>query len=204
MRRRASLVCAIAIVSSCGARTDVDRGAPVARSVDAGLDARRDAPIEAFDAPGLPDVPLAPRDAPPDARDAFVPDAGDPCDVDPGPLTGALCSRALFAEEAVLSCPGGFADVVAAGDGTLVSECDGRRVLARFGDRTYRGTRTGERVTLCIQTEFDYVDGCRWQSSQRLEGDLGSGVLALSYRETPILGTRCFPPCSADARVLVR
>jgi hypothetical protein len=200
-----SCVVLVVFALGCGARTDVDRGEPLARPSDAGLDARRDARdarVEMpFDATSPTDVG---RDAPPDARDAFAPDAGDPCDVDPGPLTGALCRRPLFAEEAVLSCPGGFADVVAAGDGTLVAECDGPRVEARFGDRTYRGTHTGDRVTLCIQTEFDYVDGCRWQSSQRLEGDLASGELALSYREMSILGTMCFPPCSADARVLVR
>jgi hypothetical protein len=112
--------------------------------------------------------------------------------------------RALFAGDPVLSCPGGFVDVVARGPGTLVFECGGSRVEARFGDRTYRGTRTGDHVALCIQTEFDYADGCRWRSSQRLEGELDGGSLMLSYREEPIAGSGCFPPCTADAIVELR
>ena len=94
--------------------------------------------------------------------------------------------------------------MVAQGPGVLVWECDGDRVEARFGDRTYRGSRVGTFMTLCIQTEFDFADGCRWQSSQRLAGDTATGRLDLTYREVAIRGSSCLPPCSADARVDVQ
>lgn len=205
----------LASLSGCGARTALDEPRAAMRDagarLEAGLDARAplDAPgLDALDARALDapahetglDAPGA-RDAPPDAR---PPDAGDPCETDPGPLRAPICTRPLFADDAVLSCPGGFVDVVAQGPGTLAWECGGGRAEARFGDRIYRGSRTGDAVALCIQTEFDYADGCRWRSSQRLEGDVATGELRLTYREVAIAGTACFPPCSADARVVVR
>lgn len=209
----------VVLLAGCGARSGLEppdlRVAETdaarrdgGRSLDAGRDAGLDAP--ALDAPTFDarHDAGAPRDAPlpSDARrDAPVPDAGDPCVVAPGPLGSPTCTTVLFAEEPTLSCPGGFVDVVARGDGSLVSGCDGvGRVEARFGDRIYRGSRSGDLVGLCIQTEFDYADGCRWRSSQRLEGDLSTGVLSLTYREEAIAGTSCFPPCTADSVVRVR
>ena len=73
-----------------------------------------------------------------------------------------------------------------------------------FAAGVYRGTHTGDAFALCIRTEFDYLDGCRWQSSQRIEGDATDGALALTYDETAITSDGdCFPPCTAEARIAV-
>lgn len=194
--RRIALL-AVTVLGACGARTGLgeveahDAGrAPVDAPRDApAMDARRDAPLD------------VPADVPPDAP---VLDAGDPCEIGAEPLRGMLCTRPLFGGEPTLSCPGGFVDVAARGEGTLVWECGGSRAEARFGERTYRGTRTGDDVALCIRTEFDYADGCRWESSQRLEGELSGEALTLTYRERSIAGMDCFPPCTADAIVELR
>lgn len=205
---RLVLVLLLASQTGCGARTGLaePRSASEAgASRDAGLDAptRRDASLDATDPS---DTRVADALA---LRDAFEPDAvfvdaGDPCEIGPEPLREPVCTRPLFGLPPVLSCPGGFVDVVAQGEGTLAWECSGTRAEARFADRIYRGQRAADIVSLCIRTEFDYVDGCHWQSSQRLEGDASRSSLDLTYREVAISGTSCFPPCTADSQVELR
>jgi hypothetical protein len=166
--------------------------------MDAGRDAGHDAGMDAFVVEAFPDAPL---DA---GTDAVLTDAGDPCFVDDLPLTGVICERALQAQDATLSCPGGFVDVVARGVGTLRWECDGRRAEAVFAAGVYRGTVSGDAFALCIRTEFDYVDGCRWQSSQRIEGDIDASRMSLRYDELAIVSDGdCFPPCTASAEIVV-
>lgn len=191
------------LFAACGARTGLETpsGLDASRPPDAGLDAPAAIDAPAPDAFLTPDAITA-TDAPPDA---FAVDAGDPCEIGPAPLAGPLCTRALFGHAPTLSCPGGFVDVAAQGPGSLVWECDGVRAEARFGARVYRGQRVGDQVALCIRTEFDYVDGCRWQSSQRIEGDASGSALLLTYRELSIRGDGdCFPPCTADSVVELR
>jgi len=204
----------VVLVVGCGARTglDVTSGIDASLPRDAGLDARV---MLGLDAPQRPDV-FTPVDAferpdvitPTDAftePDVLFVDAGDPCEIGPAPLTEPLCTRPLFGREPTLSCPGGFVDVAAQGVGELVWECEGFRAEARFGARVYRGQRVSDQVALCIRTEFDYVDGCRWQTSQRLEGDATGRQLTLTYREVAIDGDGdCFPPCTADSVVELR
>lgn len=208
------------LVAGCGARTGLDLTSGMDASVraDAGTDARTATLIDAHRAPDVflrEDVFVAPDVfSRPDAfvsRDAFTPpdvffvDAGDPCEIGPSPLAEPVCTRPLFGREPTLSCPGGFVDVAAQGEGVLAWECDGIRAEARFGARVYRGQRVRDQVALCIRTEFDYVDGCRWQTSQRLEGDATSSELTLTYREVSISGDGdCFPPCTADSIVELR
>jgi hypothetical protein len=198
------IVCA-ALLFGCGARTGIDRG----EAIDAGMDAPPDASHDAgADAPSDvaidagTDAPIV--DAGADAPDVFTIDAGDPCEIGAEPLRDPLCTRLLFGNPPTPSCAGGFVDVAAQGEGTLSFECDGSRAEARFGSRTYRGSRVGDEVALCIRTEFDYVDGCRWQSSQRIEGALSDPSLTLTYREVTIAGMSCFPPCTADSVVDLR
>jgi hypothetical protein len=189
-------------LGACGARTGLgqaearDAGAAIDAPDARVMDAPRDVPADVAS-----DTPDVPADTPPDVP---VLDAGDPCEIGEEPLRGELCMQPLFGREPTLSCPGGFVDVAARGEGTLVWECGGFRAEARFGERTYRGTRIGDDVALCIRTEFDYADGCRWESSQRLEGELSGEALTLTYRERSIAGMDCFPPCTADALVELR
>lgn len=198
---------ALACATGCGARTGldlagrgpaIDAGTPhdagldASVSTDAGPDAR--APLDAFEPVDVFDPP-----------DAVFVDAGDPCEIGPEPLREPVCTRPLFGPQPRLSCPGGFVDVAAQGDGTLAWECMGGRAEARFGARVYRGQRDRDRVSLCIRTEFDYVDGCHWQTSQRIEGDATGASLDLTYREVATSGDgSCFPPCTADSRIELR
>lgn len=211
--RHASTI-ALLVLAACGARTGLDVTSDMDASTrrDAGLDARA---TVGLDAPSPPDVSMSvdvfrapdvitPTDAFTEP-DVFFVDAGDPCEIGPAPLAPPLCTRPLFGLEPTLSCPGGFVDVAAQGEGALRWECDGTRAEARFGARVYRGQRVGDQVALCIRTEFDYLDGCRWQTSQRLEGDASGSDLVLTYREVAISGDgECFPPCTADSVVELR
>ncbi len=220
---RALLSAAFVAAAACGARTGLREPPASQPPGDAGLDAALPPPVDAgADADEPIDAALVarldardvdarrPLDAePPDAsapdatpRDAAVTDAGDPCAAAPTPLAAPVCERALDARDATLSCPGGFVDVVAQGRGTLRWECDGNRAEAVFAAGTYRGSREGETFALCIQTEFDYLDGCRWRSSQTITGNVGDSELLLSYREMAIVSDgACFPECTAEARI---
>jgi len=232
--RRALVGTAFVVVCACGARTGLrqptarepDRDAGLDAGLRPGIDAGADA-REQLDATVLERLDALPVDAwhavdadPPDARasdarapdapdaitrDAPATDAGDPCAPRPTPLADPVCERPLDARDATLSCPGGFVDVVAQGRGTLRWECDGSRAEAVFAAGTYRGSREGDTFSLCIQTEFDYVDGCRWRSSQTITGNVGEAELLLSYREMAIVSDgACFPECTAEARIGAR
>ncbi|MBN8615097.1 MAG: hypothetical protein J0L92_31155 [Deltaproteobacteria bacterium] len=205
---------ALLVLAGCGARTglEVTSGIDASLPRDAGVDARLTVGLDATRSPDVltpldaferPDV-ITPTDAFTEPDVLFV-DAGDPCEIGPAPLAEPICTRPLFGREPTLSCPGGFVDVAAQGAGELAWECDAFRAEARFGARVYRGQRVRDQVALCIRTEFDYVDGCRWQTSQRLEGDASGDDLTLTYREVAISGDGdCFPPCTADSIVELR
>lgn len=154
------------------------------------------------DAATAPDVAL---DARPDVRDAapsaicVVPDGG----FVPG---GPLCWHTLEVLEITRSSSTCFVDTVVkeGAFGELAVDCSGGAAEATFGDHVFRGSFDGDQVDICTGTSFDWSDGCRWDSSQRVQGSIGSGEVRFDYTEAPAPGqTRCLTPCTATARVLI-
>lgn len=88
-------------------------------------------------------------------------------------------------------------------DGVLVYPCDGDgAVEAVFGEHRFQGEANGGRVTLSLTTELDWdEDHCRWQSQQKISGEIGMHELAWSYVDRPIKGEQCSGSCTARAAI---
>lgn len=186
--RAASLL--LLFVAGCGTRTSLlVHPAPDAAS-------ESDAFAPSFDA-GTDAIPW-------DAYtpDAWVLDAGDPCGADRGRLEGMTCEESIFGRESTRTCRGGFADMLAVGPGVLRWECNGTRVHAEFPTGTYYGTRMGNRFVVCAFTNFEYDDGCEWQSTQRITGTFSGPPFDLTYSEAVSLSDgSCLVPCTATGSV---
>ncbi len=62
----------------------------------------------------------------------------------------------------------------------------------------------GGGVVIEAMTTFDWSDGCTWQSTQSIAGDLTTKSLDYSYSEHPISGSNCDPAyCTSKAAVVV-
>jgi hypothetical protein len=182
-----------ACLLACGARTalfgsdgDETNGAPDA-SIDGARarDARVDATLDAAVDVGVNLDPI--------------------CTVPDGGATGPSCTRALRVLSVSPSGAGCFVDVVVAdGDrGTLRFDCNGGAAEATFGTHVFAGSFDRGRIDICTGTSFDYSDGCRWNSAQRIQGPLAT-ELRFDYVESPAPGqSGCASRCSATARVLV-
>jgi hypothetical protein len=84
--------------------------------------------------------------------------------------------------------------------------CIGGVAEADFG-ATFSGTvaEPSTATSLSASTTFWWSDGCRWQSEQRIEGELSAGALRYTYSEMPIQGTSCDPAtCVGNADVEVQ
>lgn len=185
------------VVAACGART--------------GLGAVADDGTATVPPPGGGDASSGPRPPPPpaDAGADVGPDVLTPpspiCVAPDGGLGATTCRRTLRVlaiTKSSLSC---FVDtIVKDGDrGTLVFDCDGGGAEIQFGAHTMTGSFDGRRVDTCTGTAFDFSDGCRWNSAQRIQGDL-TQQLRFDYAESPAPGERgCLSPCSASAVVVV-
>ncbi|MEE2828119.1 MAG: hypothetical protein VX498_02940 [Myxococcota bacterium] len=74
--------------------------------------------------------------------------------------------------------------------------------FATFGNHEFSGLVTGDTVSLVATTEFDWSDGCRWKTEQRITGLLHGPPLAFFYQEAPLPGQRnCSNPCTATGIV---
>lgn len=82
--------------------------------------------------------------------------------------------------------------------GTMIAPCDDGPAEAQFRGQTFHGTVKRGRVSLSSRTEFDWQDGCRWESVQTITGELREGELQFKYTERPIRGAECFHPCPAS------
>jgi len=86
--------------------------------------------------------------------------------------------------------------------GMLEWTCGGGDAKATVGKHTYTGTATGDAVAISVNTEFDFRDGCRWQSAQMISGNISSGSLDLVYTERPKPDQRgCARACEARGSV---
>jgi hypothetical protein len=88
--------------------------------------------------------------------------------------------------------------------GELLFPCDGGPAVARFRGARFEGTVQSEQVDLTLRTSFDFDDGCRWGSDQRIHGSLLSPTLGYTYNEAPEPGqSGCSRACTAEATIVV-
>jgi hypothetical protein len=125
-----------------------------------------------------------------------------------------MCSATLWVTEMRRSSASCYVDeVVTRTPGTLRYPCAGGDAEAIFGgsSRFAGSVRDGNPqgahafVDVKISTDFPFSDGCQWRSVQLIQGHLGTGQLAFTYRENPVEGqSGCASACTADARVRVQ
>lgn len=125
----------------------------------------------------------------------------------PAPPThhGERCTVSLGVEPIVASSPTCFVDArVRDGKGEIAFPCTGGDAEARFGSTRFRGAVSQGVVDVSLSTTFDFKDGCRWISQQRITGALSEPALEYSYTESPAPDqSGCASACSARARLAV-
>jgi len=123
--------------------------------------------------------------------------------VAPGP--GAQCQSQLEVGR-VQTRPGCQIDERVSQQTTVLTHpCGGDGpASATFADAVFQGNVNAGELDVSIETFFDFSDGCRWRTKQRLQGTLASGQLAYSYEEQPTAGQRgCAQGCFASATARV-
>jgi hypothetical protein len=87
----------------------------------------------------------------------------------------------------------------------LTYPCAGGAAAADFGTRFEGTADSSGNLRLEATTTFHWSgDGCTWQSTQRIGGNLGAGELVYAYEERPVEGSGCAPAkCTARAAVRV-
>ena len=86
---------------------------------------------------------------------------------------------------------------VATGDIGRVMRCPSGAVVV-FDRVKYGGTYDGTTLDACVITQYRFMDGCVWQSLQRVHGRRDG--LALDYTEKPQPGAGCAPAAACTAR----
>ncbi len=131
-----------------------------------------------------------PKDA--DAAAAFDPDADAPqgCerDLEVGALT--LSSNTCFVNEHVQNQ-----------SGKLRFPCKGGDASVEFAGKTFEGTVKGDVISLRLVEPFMF-NGCQWQSTETIKGDLSTNTLVYTYVEKK-LANCTDTPCTADGDLAV-
>ncbi len=84
--------------------------------------------------------------------------------------------------------------------GELEFACGDGAAKLSFPSGVFTGTNKSCNLDLGLTTQFDFVDGCTWESDQKIVGHM-EGQLTYSYSEKPIVGTQCASPCTVDAQL---
>lgn len=122
--------------------------------------------------------------------------------------TGKICRRTVVVT-ALDVPPSCFTDTVMqlGQTGTLSYPCEGDgEAKLTFGKRGFTGASIGGKLDLCAGTEYPFSDGCRWQSAQRVSGNVATMALHFNYGEAPKPGQNkhCAAACSATGIVSVK
>ncbi|MFH1434524.1 MAG: hypothetical protein ABIJ56_02290 [Pseudomonadota bacterium] len=100
-----------------------------------------------------------------------------------------------------------WVDVPPVGSSDVVTyACTGSDVRFVFGDIVFTGLVTGCWIDVHARTTFPWSDGCDWETSQSIVGELLPGrLLDYTYREAPIPGqTGCVYSCDASGVIRVQ
>ena len=90
--------------------------------------------------------------------------------------------------------------------GQLQAPCREGDARAVFGEgeraQRFTGRVAQGQLNLRSRTEYDFDDGCHWETEQTLTGAVDSGQLRFTYRERPVRGQHCGKPCSAQGKLV--
>lgn len=65
----------------------------------------------------------------------------------------------------------------------------------------FRGVVSSGRLNASVKTNFNFTDGCQWETTQLISGEV-DGALSYQYIEGPLPGQRgCARACRADGDV---
>ncbi len=84
--------------------------------------------------------------------------------------------------------------------GQLELACGDGAATLTFPSGVFVGTNTDCNLDLTLATQFDFVDGCKWESTQKIVGYM-EGQVSYTYSEKPIAGSQCATPCTVDAKL---
>jgi hypothetical protein len=84
---------------------------------------------------------------------------------------------------------------------TLTFPCVGGAAEAKFGGHLFKGTVQGDVVALKDFEPFVF-NSCQWESTEKIEGNLGTGSVKYSYTERP-LQSCTDTPCTASGNLAV-
>jgi hypothetical protein len=121
-----------------------------------------------------------------------------------GPLQRQECTRKLAAAELEKEEGCVVDEQVTAEPGILRYPCGDGAAEARFRQSIFRGEVRGGDLELRFEHEFQFVDGCRWHSVERIVGTLARLKLHYSYDDAPLpeqLG--CWDICGATTEITV-
>ena len=128
-----------------------------------------------------------------DAMPAFVPDAG---------LEGKTCERDIDVGALTLSMSTCFVNEhVANRSGKLVFPCKGGDASISFSGKVFEGSVDGDELDLELVEPFLF-NGCQWESTETIKGDLSTSDLAYPYTERK-LANCTDTPCTADGSLKV-
>jgi hypothetical protein len=75
---------------------------------------------------------------------------------------------------------------------------------ASLADKTFLGEVQNGEVKLVLSSNFDWADGCRWETVQKIYGQLSTGGLTYTYVEAPLAGQQgCSSSCSATGGIRI-
>jgi hypothetical protein len=131
--------------------------------------------------------------------------------IEPLPVARS-CTAFLKAERITKSMPGCYLDEhVSRAIGTLNVPCEGDGTAeATFADHRYVGRLEGHTLTLALDTELDWNDGCRWATHHVIRGtisrsgvDIKDAVLSWRYADNPLRHREedCSGSCTAQTRI---
>ena len=139
--------------------------------------------------------------------DANLPDATAPHDAEAEPAERDPCDVTLSVGDVTATAGCWIDEKVSHRTAQLQWACEAGAAEADFGVPFY-GTvqEPSSALSLVATTTFHWWgDGCTWQSTQVIDGDLSSGALQYGYSEKPIQGTNCAPAyCTGSAVVSVQ
>ena len=118
------------------------------------------------------------------------------------------CQPTLLVTGSVASDPGCIDFPVMAGStGVIEYPCGGGPVTATLGGIQFTGDVTNGFVSLdgvVIIKPPETPDGCVWQTSHHIEGEVSTGEMSYSYSEMVLSGDNCWSPCTETGTVSVQ
>ena len=116
---------------------------------------------------------------------------------------GNVCAYKLTSSNFAPSDPScSFAEEVTQTTGGLAFECDGGAAEIIFDQQKFTGTFQGGTVTVTSTADYTMDNTCGFHSTQTITGNLTSGTLSYTYKESKTTGDcSSYSTCSATAKI---